>query len=510
MKIYPPFLFLNMNKVDMRIISLVIAIIMLATQVGSSQSIAEGLRYADVSYGSTARALGVGGSFSGLGADISVASSNPAGLAEFRKSEIVLSGALNFGGIDATLNGDLESLNSSLPALQNLGMTFSYAPIASNWSSTNFTIGLNKIASFDERFTYRSTTSGSIVERFEERANGVALDDLDSFEAGLAYDVGAIFDFDGDFFYESDFIDYSEQVLKQQSVETSGGISELVASIAGSRNNKLNLGLTIGIPFLSLTTTKNYLEDDTNNNVDFFNNLEFVENILTTGVGFNAKFGMLYKLTPKLRLGGAIHSPTTFFMTDDFYNDLTYGFTDDGVPQSFTELSDEGNQKYKIRTPWKALISGAYMLNFDNLKGFITAEAEYINYKGINFDLTAFSDSQFPEVEADLNRQVESEFTSGVNFRIGSEIALKKFRVRAGIGLISPAYADGNPIGDLSNTLNFGLGYRGNKFYIDAAIENKSQSDRYVPYFLVDNNRNQVVDIDKNLTRLVVTAGMKI
>jgi len=499
-----------MNKVEMRAVFLIISALTLITQTSWSQAISEGLRYSDVNYGSTARALGVGGAFSGLGADISVASSNPAGLAEFRKSEIMISGTLNNGVIAASLNGERESLRSFPPALQSLGMTFSYAPIASNWSSTNFTIGINKVASFDERFSYRSTTSGSVVQRFAERANGNGIDELGAFEAGPAYDVGAIFDFDQDFFYESDFIDYTEQVFKAQTVETSGGISELVASISGSRNNKFNLGLTIGIPFLSFNSEKNYIEEDRNGSVEFFDNLEFVESLTITGVGFNAKVGMLYKLTPKIRIGAAIHSPTTFFMTDDFFKDLTYGYTDANGSQSLTEQSPLGNQKYKIKTPWKALMSGAYMLNLSKIKGFITVEAEYIDYSRMNFDLTAFSDFQDPELENALNDQAARELKSGVNLRIGSEIVLKRFRVRGGVGLISPAFRDANAFGDLSNTLNFGLGYRGNKFYIDAGIENKTRNDRYSPYLLVDSSRDQVVELDKTLRRLIVTAGVKI
>lgn len=510
MKVYPPFLFLIMNKINMRSISLAMLIFVISLPTLSAQTIAEGLRYADVNYGSTARALGIGGSFSGLGPDISVASSNPAGLAEFRKSEIVLGGFINNGVVDATLNGDRESLSSFPASLQSVGITFAYAPIARKWSSTNFTIGMNKVATFDERFTFRSVTSGTIIERFVERANGRGLDELDDFEAGPAFDAGAIFDFDGDFFYESDFLTFRESVFKTQSVETSGGINEIVASISGSRNNKFNIGLTVGIPFLSFNSNKTYIEDDQDGSIDFFDNLEFVETLITTGVGFNAKLGILYKLTPKVRLGGAIHSPTTFFLTDDFFNDFTYGFTEDGSSQSITEESPQGNFKYRISTPWKALISGAYLLNFDKLKGFITAEAEYINYSAINFDLTAFSGFEDPELEADLNSQVSRDFTSGLNLRIGSEIALKKYRFRAGVGLISPAYTTANTIGDLSNTFNLGLGYRGNKFYVDLAVENKTRTDRYSPYFLVDSASDQVVDIDKTLRRLLLTAGVKI
>lgn len=492
----------------MRIIPIIIILSLIGLQL-QGQTIAEGIRYSDLSYGSTARALGVGGSFSGLGADFSVTSSNPAGIAEFRKSEFVFSGAFNNSSIGATLQGQKENSNSFPFAVQNIGIVFSYAPIASNWTNTSFAIGLNKIANFNEKFFYRATTTGSIVQRFTERANGRTLDQLDDLEAGLAYDALAIYDDDGDTFYESDFGAFGQSVYKNQTVESSGGINELVVSFAASRNNKFDIGLTLGIPFLSYNEEKTYIEDNREGGVDFFENLEFKETLFTTGVGLNAKFGMLYKLG-KLRIGAAFHSPNVFFLTDDFYNDLTYAFTDDNGTQSFLEESPEGNFKYKIRTPWKALVSGSYLINTAGLKGFVTAEVEYIDYTGINFDLTSFDGFSDPAYESEINGTVDRELQSGLNIRVGSEIVLKKFRVRGGVGLISPAYVEANTIGDLSNTLNLGLGYRSNNYYLDLAVESKSRNGVYSPYFLVDSERNQVVDLDKRFNRLVVTFGYKI
>lgn len=69
----------------------------------------------------TARYVGMGGAMEALGADISTISSNPAGLALFRKGQVTLSAGVvsqaeadtkpSFGGISAYINGDKTNLS---------------------------------------------------------------------------------------------------------------------------------------------------------------------------------------------------------------------------------------------------------------------------------------------------------------------------------------------------------------------------------------------------------------
>ena len=55
-----------------------------------AQTISDALRYSNLEVGSTARTVGVGGGIGALGADYSVLSTNPAGLAAFRTNEFVI------------------------------------------------------------------------------------------------------------------------------------------------------------------------------------------------------------------------------------------------------------------------------------------------------------------------------------------------------------------------------------------------------------------------------------
>jgi len=55
-----------------------------------AQTAADALRYSLLEVGGTARTVGVGGGIGALGADYSVLSTNPAGLAAFRTNEFVV------------------------------------------------------------------------------------------------------------------------------------------------------------------------------------------------------------------------------------------------------------------------------------------------------------------------------------------------------------------------------------------------------------------------------------
>lgn len=347
-----------------------------------SQSIYDALRYSTLQFGSTARAAGVGGGFSGLGADISVISSNPAGLAEFRKSEFVMGfNVLNNSSEGSLQNGNPDNNTSSIFDIQTLGFISHNAPIASKWVTSNFAISFNRIANFGSEFTYSGSTQGSITERFQEQANGFDINDLYEFEDGIAWEVGAIFGPDNNLTYGTDFDNIDTPVFKTQDVNSAGGMNELALSYAGNLKNKFSIGFTVGFPLVSYREDKSYRESDPNDDIPTFNDLVFNENLETSGLGFNVKMGILYKLSRSIRLGAAIHSPSWLFLTDDFTTDIEYSYQNNGVAEAAFEMSAfPGNFRYRLRSSARAILSGSYLINTSGLKGFITGEVEFADY----------------------------------------------------------------------------------------------------------------------------------
>jgi len=493
------------------------------------QSITEAVRYSVSDYASTARSIAVGGAFSSLGADISAVSSNPAGLGEYKYGEYVLSVGTSILSNTANLRGELSSSSAASFNLGVLGFVSTNRHRSSSAITySSFVISLNKFLDFGESFEYSATTSGSIAERFTERANGLSPGDLGSFEAGPAFDAGVIFDFDRDNLYETDFNNFQVPVLKTQTVDRQGSGLELAFGYGANINNKVSVGVSIGIPFFSFEENKVYREIDESNSIDFFENLEYTEFLETSGAGFNAKLGVIIKPTKKLRVSLAGHSPSFMFLNDNFNTNLSYTFNDTGSPQ--TSIGSSGTFppfQYGITTPWRAISGAAYMFSIGQLRqrrneddakfaarkrkqlrGFISGEVEFLSYSHASFNLTSNSNNPLDQIlENDLNNQIDSDLGSAVIVKLGAELAQNKLRYRAGIRYEPSAF---KAVSDPNITFSGGLGYRMGRIFLDLAGSFNLAEQVYSPYFLINDANNQRVNLEQQRINIDFTLGYKL
>ena len=340
-------------------LTFILSLIILSLSCLSAQTLDDALRLSIHNYNSTARFAGVSGAFSPLGADISIASINPAGIAEFRKSEITLT----FNSFDTDNSAELldsqegliTNISDSKIRLGNIAAVYHYNPPAFDTRTFNIAVGYNQLANYHETIEYGGTTSGTILQRFLEQAEGRTVNELGDFEAGLAYDVTAIFDPEEDGSYLSDFITLAERVEKNEVIERRGSLNEIFVSVGSNIKNKFSWGATLGFPFANFSESRRYTETDPSDNVEFFDDIGFNQNLNTSGVGFNLKLGVIYKVTPRLRLGAAIHSKSFFVLTDEFDTDLSYSYTEDGISENLTAQSPLSEFEYQISGPWRAL-----------------------------------------------------------------------------------------------------------------------------------------------------------
>jgi len=478
-----------------------------ATIVTFAQTPSDAIRYAETAVFGTARTAGIGGGIGALGADFSVLSTNPAGLATYRRSEFVITPGLFASAVEATLQSDevsnpLMTQNDSKFLLNNIGVVVTSKPIASKWKTFNIGIGLNQLANFNRQLSFEGRSVGSITDRFVEQANGSGFSD---FESGLAFDALALYDADGDGFFESDFTFAPNALVnKEQVVLEEGSINELVFSIAGNYNEKLMIGATLGLPFLSFQQNKTYQETDPNNTVEFFDNLEYREDLSTTGVGINLKLGMIYRFSQMARFGLAVHTPTAFNLEDTFNTSFDYAYTDDDGSFSNTADSPDGLFDYKYNTPWRFIGSAGFLFGKN---GFVSADIEWVDYGNANFNLT--SDSDNPEdaaFEEELNGQVENQFQSALNVRAGGELALSVFRLRGGVGLSGTPETLNEE--DFIYNFSFGAGLRLQSFFLDAAYTFRQADNTYVPYFTTDAPQ-QAVSTTTYDNRFLMTFGFK-
>lgn len=490
----------------MRISSIITFSLVLATTVLYGQTASDALRfsYLDGSGLSTARSLGVGGALGALGSDFSVISTNPAGLGWYRGSEFILTPALTtFSTESKLLDSEDAILNKeslSKLGIANLGIVVATQPTASRWTTFNFGIGLNQMANFNQRFFYSGQTTGSIINRFQELAN--SSNGLDDFEAGLAFDAEALYDFNDDGFYDSDVeIRPNALIYKEQSVRTSGSINELALAFAGSYTDKLLFGVTIGVPFLSYRSEKLYTESDegegVGGNVPFFDGLEFAETLSTTGIGINLKAGLIYRPVQAVRLGVAFHTPTAYSLEDAYSNTMEYSYTDEDGSRTGSAESPDGLFDYKLRTPWRVIGSLGVIIQ---KAGFLSGEIEWADYTGAQFGY-----SGFPTAEREVNNSIVNQFQPAWNIRLGGEFAFQIFRLRAGFGLHqSPLLNDDT----VNQSISAGFGIREESFFIDLGYRHFVAEDTYTPY-LTSEGPSQFVNNDATTGRFLLSVGFK-
>ena len=403
------------------------------TYFAHSQTINDAVRYSLYDIGGTARTVGAGGALGALGADFSVLSTNPAGLATYRRSEFMFTPTVNLSNIKSELEGSqnqpVEQTKTKFN-LNNLGLVIANRPYESKWKTANFGVGLNRLANFHQEIFYEGTSPGSITDRFLELAVGKNLSELGDFEEGLAYDAFAIFDDDNGQYF-SDFL-LAEDVEKSQRIERVGSVNELVFSLAGNYNEKLMLGVTVGIPFIRFEERKVYREIDEDDSTPVFEELKYEENLNTTGAGINLKIGAIYRVNQMIRVGAAIHTPTSFSLEDTWSSSILYEFTHPDFSSPGEQFSPEGFFEYSFKTPWRYIGSlGVIIKKY----GFLSADIEYVSYSGSEFKFTNTDSSEDLDFLRILNGQISNELKGGVNLRLGGEFAYNFLRFRGGFSI---------------------------------------------------------------------------
>jgi hypothetical protein len=283
-------------------------------------------------------------------------------------------------------------------------------------------------------------------------------------------------------------------------------------------DDKLYLGISIGVPVISYDRFSSYRESDpsgnTNNNFDYF---ELNDKLTTRGVGVNAKLGIIFKPAESLRLGLAVHTPSYYSLTDKETSDMTTNtenYNGVGTANSSLFTGDEaGKTQYTALTPWKAIFSGSYVFRELNdtrkQRAFITADVEYVGYPGTNFradgdNITSEDDAYY----SDLKTVIKSYYKGAFNFRLGGELKFNTVMFRLGGAYYSNPYKDANLKANLIQGTG-GIGYRNHGIFIDLTYAHLFNKDVNFPYRLNDK-ANTFAQQKGNRGNVMLTLGFKI
>ncbi|MEM9919993.1 MAG: hypothetical protein AAF990_18000 [Bacteroidota bacterium] len=487
----------------MRMIVLLVLLTFLTIE-SYAQNIGDAIRYSTYNLNGTARSVGAGGALGALGADFSVLSTNPAGLAQFRRSEFVATPALLFNRTDAQMQeiGSTQKETMTRFNFGSIGVVFANRPNSLKWKTFNVGLGFNRLANFNRRFASSGFTTGSITDQWVIDANNGF---FDNFANNLAIEAGAIYPDNNNTAFFTDFdLNPGAAFDHRQSFRSTGSLNEMVFAIAGNLNERFLIGATLGIPFVSYNEERVYEEEEVNQDeIPAFEALRYEENLSTSGLGINFKLGMIFRLSQAIRLGAAIHTPSKLVLTDNFDTGLEYTYLENGGIFTGDVNSQEATFDYDFRTPWRFMANAGFLIN---RSGFISAEIEWVNYSNGEFNLDKDGATQADrDYQVVLNNSINDNLGSAVNFRLGGEYAYKMLRFRAGYNIFGAAF-DGDDANQTSFSL--GIGSRFRNFYIDLAYKRSQIEESFAPYSL-NGNFPIVVDTEERSDRYLLTFGFK-
>jgi hypothetical protein len=464
------------------------------------------LKYSLTDINGTARSIGAGGAFSSVGADMSCATSNPAGLGLYRSTEI----SISLGGILNTNRTSLfnnktnaDKLNVSLP---HVGAVFAI-PIKTPAGKNFFQFGFvyNRLADFGgvKEFQGVNNNNSKVDVFFNEVTTTNLPITYENYAPGTvqAWNTYLLDTLPGGNYFKR----VNGPVTQSGSYVEKGGSNEMNITMSGNINDKFYIGAAVGIPWMNYERTKEYNEQivqyDSAYGFKSFSQSDFYK---VSGLGLNLKLGVIVKPFPFWRIGASITTPSAYFKLQE-NNISAMNSVIDGTTQTYTFASDTFSSapyRFSYSRPLKATFGTSFIIN---KWGFISVDYELNDYKhmALGFDENkTLSDA--------YNHDISRLYGIGHTVKAGAEISWNVLRVRAGYQWNSSPFQSGVGVKgyDLQrHTISAGLGYRGKLFFADLAYAHTMGSD-FTSLYRASANEPVLLNKFTN-DRIVVTVGFK-
>jgi long-subunit fatty acid transport protein len=384
-----------------------------------------------------ARALGMGGAYTGVANDFTAIYWNPAGLGQIRQFE--LSGGVGHLGYsnDATFLGQSSNYSNSSTSISNAGFVY---PIPTRRGSFTLAFGYNRSADFTTALAFNGFNNASSIVP--------SLYNPDETQ-DLAWQL-----------YLEDTTGYSpiqRNVNQRGKVLENDGLNNW--SVAGALEiaPRFFLGATLTLLSGSYSYIRNYTEEDSKNlyTTPPFDiqqlNLDNTIDWDLSGYGF--KIGMLYKARDLASFGLTMKLPSRYTVKEKFQSDGTSIFkTPDKNGNYQYSASVGGNSEYDVQTPF--VFGGGVSINAG---GFVfSGDAEYTDWSEMEFKNPSSNISNLTS----QNTDIKNLFRATTNLRAGAEYTIPEpgVRLRAGFAY-QPSPYEGDPSSFAQKYITGGIGF---------------------------------------------------
>jgi long-subunit fatty acid transport protein len=405
-----------------------LAVLFVLSDTAHAQNELDAIRFSQQGLGVGARALGMGGAYTGIANDYSAIFYNPAGLGQIKRMEFNLGfDFYQYNSNAAYLNTTQKAMNSRT-AIQSLGFVM---PFPTYQGSFVIAFGYNRQANFTSAQTINAfNPSQSILDglaassspRFDSN-NNIILRDL----AAYAWEQFLLNDSAG--LYVNPI---RGNVLQNSELLEDGGKNLFAIAAAIEVAPSLFVGGTLNIVSGNYSYSRTYRESDIQNRYQKFQSLTLEETIETDITGWNLKAALMYVLDDHFRLALAVETPTTLTFNELSTQTLSSRFKVAPAPNqplSFSDRLPSNNFEYRLRTPF--VLSGGVSLEEPNFT--ISAQATFTDWTQLKYRADG-------ESFADLNRIFKTDFQQTIDYAVGAELRsiFLPLRVRGGYNFQMP------------------------------------------------------------------------
>jgi hypothetical protein len=438
-------------------------LLLISTTTLFSQTTNEIARLSQVYNYSTARGMSMGGAVGALQSEYASLGVNPAALGTFRMGQLIVTPALNMHKTNSEYVGvkTPDSHNSYL--IQGAGIAYSFKSSGS-FNRFNLSFGYNYNNNFNTYYDVQGSPEAnqSLAQEIVNIANNGIIHFVNTDKLGPMVKNGAIYSLNSSY----------QNPSQVQQITTVGNTGEFSLSFGTSCKDKLYIGLSANLSNLNYEQRTKYEETATLTNTEV--GVLWEGKSVTSGRGFNGRFGLIYSPNEDLSIGVAAQSPVYYSLSVE--NTATIGVRED--PDSGKKEISPDTYDYTLQTPWRFTLSAAY--------NFQTVATISLDYEIVTNNMTALDgdfDNMLPSTAAtfqNINDDISSDFNLAMNIRLGGEVCAKNFFIRGGVAYL------GAPSKTVKSIISgsFGLGYRLGDARVDVAYRYVSGSEEYSTYNL--------------------------
>jgi hypothetical protein len=415
----------------------------------------DALRFATPGIGVGARALGMGGAYTGIASDYSALFWNPAGLAQASYGEFSLGLSYNANRNTSTFFGSQQDYSSNATNLNTLGIVH---PLPVRRGNAVLAFGFHRQSSFAGGTSFSGFNGNSSIIQTYAPDGSLYPSDLSD---NIAYQLYlANLDTVSGRFVSPIF----NRLTQSGKVVEGGGLNNW--SIGGAVDVAKNFSAGITLTYLagSYRYDRNYTEADSRNVYSAFPfdfaSLTLDDFIESDIAGWSAKFGFMYREPERFRIGVTVKVPTVFTIKEEFGTTAQSRFDNGDVQPSGSPYSFKSSSEYDVHTPW-VFGAGASLILRDLV---LSGDVEFTDWTEL-----AFANAN-QDVMAS-NSDIKTIFRPTANYRAGAEydVAGSGLRLRAGFMYNTSPYA-GDPKAFDQKYVTGGIGVLvGESTMIDAA-----------------------------------------